>query len=243
MTAHTAPQGTTAPSRPAVGRVLVTGGGNGLGAAVVRAVREAGGTPVVLDLDVSEVADTLAYKVDVTDSAAVSAAVQEAADELGGLDAVVTAAGIDHPGKLDDVSTETWEKVVLVNLFGTAATVRAALPHLRRSKGRVVTVASSLGLRALSDATAYCASKFGVIGFSRALAAETKGEVGVTTLVPAGMRTGFFDDREENYRPQDRSKLNDPANVAAAVVFALSQPDGCEIRELVIAHEEEPSWP
>ena len=226
-----------------IGRVLVTGGANGLGAAVVQAVREAGGTPVVLDLDVSEVGETLAYKVDVTDSAAVSAAVVEAATELGGLDAVVTAAGIDRPGKLDEISIEGWEKVVLVNLFGTAAAVRAALPYLRESKGRVVTVASSLGLRALSDATAYCASKFGVIGFTRALAAETKGEVGVTTLVPAGMRTGFFDDREENYRPKDRSKLNDPANVAASVIFALSQPEGCEIRELVIAHEEEPSWP
>jgi len=225
------------------GRVLVTGGGSGLGAAVVHAVREAGGTPVVLDRDVSEAADVLAYKVDVTDSAAVAAAVQEAATELGGLDAVVTAAGIDRPGKLDDIPTEGWEQVVLVNLFGTVSTVRAALPYLKQTKGRVVTVASSLGLRALSDATAYCASKFGVIGFSRALAAETRGEVGVTTLVPAGMRTKFFDDRDEQYRPSDRSKLNDPANVAAAVLFALQQPEFCEIRELVIAHEEEPSWP
>jgi NAD(P)-dependent dehydrogenase (short-subunit alcohol dehydrogenase family) len=223
--------------------VLVTGGASGLGAAVVSAVREAGGTPVVLDLDVSEVGEVLAYKVDVTDSAAVSAAVVEAANELGGLDAVVTAAGVDRPGKLDDISTEAWERVVLVNLFGTVSAVRAALPYLRETKGKVITVASSLGLRALSDATAYCASKFGVIGFSRALAAETRGEVGVTTLVPAGMRTKFFDDRDEQYRPTDRSKLNDPANVAAAVLFALQQPEFCEIRELVIAHEEEPSWP
>ena len=225
------------------GRVLVTGGASGLGAAVVQAVRDAGGTPVVLDLDVSEVGEVLAYKVDVTDSAAVAAAVVEAATELGGLDAVVTAAGVDRPGKLDDISTEAWERVVLVNLFGTVSAVRAALPYLRETKGKVITVASSLGLRALSDATAYCASKFGVIGFSRALAAETRGEVGVTTLVPAGMRTKFFDDRDEQYRPTDRSKLNDPANVAAAVLFALQQPEFCEIRELVIAHEEEPSWP
>lgn len=225
------------------GRVLVTGGASGLGAAVVDAVRKAGGTPVVLDLDISELSDVLAYQVDVTDSAAVGAAVVQAATELGGLDAVVTAAGIDVPGKLVDVSTETWEKVVMVNLFGTVSAVRAALPYLLETKGKVITVASSLGLRALSDATAYCASKFGVIGFSRSLAAETRGEVGVTTLVPAGMRTKFFDDRDEQYRPTDRSKLNDPANVAAAVLFALQQPEFCEIRELVIAHEEEPSWP
>jgi short-subunit dehydrogenase len=104
-------------------------------------------------------------------------------------------------------------------------------------------VASSLALRAVSDATAYCASKFGVLGFSRALAAETRGEIGVTTLIPAGMQTRFFDDRPDQYRPGADAKLNDPANVANAVLFALQQPEGCEVRELVIAHEEEPSWP
>ena len=79
--------------------------------------------------------------------------------------------------------------VVRVNLLGTAAAVRAALPHLEASGGRVVTVASSLSLKGVSDATAYCASKFGVLGFSRALAAETKGRIGVTTLIPGGMST------------------------------------------------------
>jgi short-subunit dehydrogenase len=106
-----------------------------------------------------------------------------------------------------------------------------------------VTVASSLALKAVSDATAYCASKFGVLGFSRALAAETKGEIGVTTLIPSGMRTRFFDDRDEKYKPPADAKLNEPENVAGAVVFALQQPAGCEVRELVICHEEEESWP
>jgi short-subunit dehydrogenase len=107
----------------------------------------------------------------------------------------------------------------------------------------VVTVASTLGLRALPDATAYCASKFGVVGFTRALAAETAGRVGVTLLVPGGMRTAFFDGRAERYRPPDTAELNDPRDVAAAVLFALSQPTGCEIRELVVTPSREPSWP
>ncbi len=88
-----------------------------------------------------------------------------------------------------------------VNLLGTAAVVRAALPALRERRGRVVTVASTLGLRALSDASAYCASKFGVVGFTRALTLECAGEVGVTLLVPGGMSTPFFDGRPEQYRP------------------------------------------
>jgi NAD(P)-dependent dehydrogenase (short-subunit alcohol dehydrogenase family) len=141
------------------------------------------------------------------------------------------------------VSRSAWERVVRVNLFGTAAVVRASLPHLERSSGRVVTVASTLGLRALPDATAYCASKFGVVGFTRALASELQGRVGVTMLIPGGMRTHFFDERDPQYQPPPDAKLNDPADVARTVVFALSQPVGCEVRELVVAPSTEPSWP
>jgi NAD(P)-dependent dehydrogenase (short-subunit alcohol dehydrogenase family) len=130
-----------------------------------------------------------------------------------------------------------------VNLLGTAAVIRAALPDLTGRRGRIVTVASTLGLRAVSDATAYCASKFGVVGFTRALAAETAGRVGVTLLIPGGMHTPFFDDRDEQYKPPPDAKLNQPANVAATIVFALSQPPGCEVRELVVAPSTEGSWP
>ena len=226
-----------------IGRVLITGGGSGLGAAVADAVGAAGGTPIVVDRDISEVQGHAAFTVDVSDARAAERAVAAIADSFDGLDAVVTAAGIDRCGRLEEVAPEEWDRVIAVNLLGTVAVVRAALPHLRRSHGRVVTVASSLALRAVSDATAYCASKFGVLGFSRALAAETRGELGVTTLVPSGMRTRFFDDRDDKYKPHDDSKLNDPAAVADAVLFVLGQPRGSELRELVICHEEEESWP
>jgi short-subunit dehydrogenase len=117
------------------------------------------------------------------------------------------------------------------------------MPMLEQARGKVVTVASTLGMRALPDATAYCASKFGVVGFTRALAAEAAGRVGVTLLVPGGMRTGFFDDRDEQYRPGPDAQLNNPAHVAAAVVFALRQPAHCEVRELIVTPSLEPSWP
>lgn len=222
-----------------LGQVLVTGGAAGLGAAVVDAVCEAGGTPLVLDKSAPDAADF--ELVDLADGRAAEDAVRRLAERRGGLNAVVTAAGIDRCGTLAEVPPDEWEQVVRVNLLGTAAVIRAALPYLEN--GRVVTVASTLGLRAVSDATAYCASKFGVVGFTRALAAETAGRVGVTMVVPGGMRTNFFDDRTEQYRPKDLAKLNPPDRVAAAIVFALSQPAECEIRELVIAHSEEPSWP
>ncbi len=156
---------------PALGTVLVTGGASGLGAAVAGAVQEAGGDAVVLDLR-PPAAGLDHEPVDLADPRAAEAAVARAAERHGGLSAVVTAAGIDACGDLGQVRAEDWDRVVMVNLLGTAAVVRAALPHLERAHGRVVTVASTLGLRALPAATAYCASKFGVVGFTRALAAE-----------------------------------------------------------------------
>lgn len=225
------------------GTVFVTGGSSGLGAAVVAAVAKAGGTPAVIDLSPPEDPSVAHVVADLSDSAAAAAAVERLVAETGPPDAVVTAAGTDACGPLATVPTEDWERVVRVNLFGTAAVVRAALPYLEASGGRVVTVASTLGLKAVGDATAYCASKFGVVGFTRALATELAGRVGVTLLVPGGMRTRFFDGRTEQYRPGPDAPLNDPDDVAATVLVALQQPAGCELRELVVASSTETSWP
>ncbi|PZE27277.1 MULTISPECIES: SDR family oxidoreductase [unclassified Curtobacterium] len=231
------------PTTP-IGRVLVTGGASGLGAAVAAAVAEAGGTPIVLDLKTDAVpSEWDSVAVDVTDTAATEQAVRDAAERHGGLDAVVTAAGIDKPAPIGGISSGDWERIVGVNLLGTAATVRAALPALEASNGRVVIISSSLALKGVGDGTAYSASKFGVRGFSQALAAETRGVVGVTNIIPAGMRTAFFEGRTEQYKPGPDAKLIEPEYVANAIIFALSQPAGCEIRELAIMPAEEPSWP
>jgi NAD(P)-dependent dehydrogenase (short-subunit alcohol dehydrogenase family) len=225
-----------------LGTVIVTGGASGLGQAIAEAVERAGGTPVVFDLNPPR--NGFDHRlVDLSDTRAAETAVRQTAEEQGSLDAVVTAAGVDACGRIDQIEGADWERVVGVNLLGTAAIVRAALPYLERSSGRVVTVASTLGLRALSDATAYCASKFGVVGFSRALAAETAGRVGVTCLVPGGMQTAFFDGRDEQYKPPPDAELAPPERVAETVVFALTRGDGVELRELVVCPSTEPSWP
>jgi NAD(P)-dependent dehydrogenase (short-subunit alcohol dehydrogenase family) len=232
---------------PAVSRelgvVVVTGGASGLGAAVAAAVAADGGTAAVLDLQRPANGAGDFEQVDLADGRAAEAAVERVAERHGRIDGVVTAAGTDSCGRLDDVDALAWERVVAVNLIGTAAVVRAALPHLERSGGRIVTVGSTLGMSAVSDATAYCASKFGVTGFTRALAAETAGRVGVSLLVPGGMSTAFFDSRDERYKPPPDARLNDPRDVAAAAIFALRQPAGCELRELVVCPSTESSWP
>jgi NAD(P)-dependent dehydrogenase (short-subunit alcohol dehydrogenase family) len=226
-----------------LGNVIVTGGASGLGAATVEAVVRHGGTPLVLDRNTPS-ADVPYQCVDLADTEAVETAVAALAEQAGGVvNGVFTAGGTDACGKLADIAVKDWERVIHVNLLGTAAVIRAALPYLKFSGGRIVTCASTLGIKAVSDATAYCASKFGVVGFSRALAAELAGEVGVTTLIPGGMHTAFFDGRDEQYKPPPDALLNDPAHVAETVVFALSQPAGCEVRELVVCASTESSWP
>jgi NAD(P)-dependent dehydrogenase (short-subunit alcohol dehydrogenase family) len=238
----TSPTSSTPAAADLQGHVVVTGGASGLGAAVARAVAGRGGTVTVLDRQPS--ADGFATEiVDLTDTGAAQDAVRRAADARDGLWAVVAAAGIDFPGRLDEVAADRWEQVIAVNLLGTAAVVRAALPYLRAADGRIVTVASTLGHRGTSDATAYCASKFGIVGFTRALTAELRGEVGVTLLTPGGMRTRFFDGRDEQYRPPDGLQLSPPEEVAEAVLFALTAPSTSGVRELVVTPPDESSWP
>jgi NAD(P)-dependent dehydrogenase (short-subunit alcohol dehydrogenase family) len=226
-----------------LGNIIITGGSSGLGAATVESVVRHGGTPLVIDRK-DPPAEVAYMQADLADTEAVDVAVRGLADLVDGqVHGVFTAAGIDSCGKLDDVAAKDWERVIHVNLLGTAAVIRSALPYLKATGGRIVTCASTLGIKAVSDATAYCASKFGVVGFSRALAAELAGDVGVTTLIPGGMYTPFFDGRDEQYKPPPDAKLNKPEDVAETVVFALSQPPGCEVREMVVCASTESSWP
>ncbi len=225
------------------GTVLITGGSSGLGAAIASEVADRGGTPIVLDRQSGE-GPWRTEQVDLADSTAADAIVRRVVDEVGGVDAVVTCAGIDVPGSLLDVPAATWERIVAVNLFGTAAVVRASLPSLLERNGAIVTVASTLGHRAVGDGTAYCASKFGVVGFTRALMAEYRGRgLDVTLVTPGGMQTAFFDERDERYRPASDARLARPRDVATAVLFALDQPPGLEIKELVVTGPDEQSWP
>ncbi|MEU8228503.1 SDR family oxidoreductase [Actinoplanes sp. NPDC048967] len=223
--------------------VIVTGGSSGLGAAVVDAVLKAGGRPFVIDRQPP--AEGVPWvECDLADTRAAEAATREVIAQAGGsIDGVVTAAGMDVPGALADIPGETWDRIVMIDLLATAAVIRAAIPALKESHGTVVTVASTLGIKAVSDATAYCAAKFGVVGFTRSLAAELAGQVGVTLLIPGGMRTKFFDDRDEQYKPGPDAILNDPAQVANAIMFALTQPAGSAVRELIVAAEQETSYP
>jgi 3-oxoacyl-[acyl-carrier protein] reductase len=138
---------------------------------------------------------------------------------------VVSAAGTDAWGTLSDVTAEACEKVIMVNLVGTAAVVRASLPFLVESEGRIVTVASTLGLRALSDATAYCASKFALHGMTECWRAELRQHnVRVMQVNPSEVQTSFGADESKPVKAENPSKLTS-SDIAELVVTMLALED------------------
>ena len=153
---------------------LVTGGASGIGAAVVHALSSGGARVAVLDRSVASVpGDVFAVEADVTDDAAVRAAVSSAVAHLGGLDVLVNNAGIGAQGTVETNDDEEWRGVLDVNLLGMVRVTRAALPHLRRSKAAaIVNTASVAAEVGLPERVLYSASKGAVVAASRAMAAD-----------------------------------------------------------------------
>ena len=167
-------------------KALVTGAAGGVGRATVDLLREEGATVVGVDLRESDGVRAC----DVSDPASVTAAVAAAAEELGGIDVLVNVAGIDQFRKFEDLDVETWNRHLAVNLTGPMLMSHAALPHLKESKGNIVTIASIAGLRAQPYQAAYCSSKAGVVMLMKSLALELHADgVRANTICPGGVDT------------------------------------------------------
>jgi meso-butanediol dehydrogenase / (S,S)-butanediol dehydrogenase / diacetyl reductase len=167
-------------------RVFVTGAASGIGAATVELMGREGAS--VVGVDIAEGPGV--RRCDVTDPTSVTAAMADAVDGLGGLDVCVNVAGINLFSKIDDLSLEVWQRHLAVNLTGPMLVTQAALPHLRSSRGNVVTVASISGLQGQPYNSAYCASKGGLLLFMRSLAVELASEgIRVNCVCPGGVDT------------------------------------------------------
>jgi NAD(P)-dependent dehydrogenase (short-subunit alcohol dehydrogenase family) len=161
-------------------KALVTGGANGIGLGVARALRAAGAKVAIADLPAAlermEADGKRAFvpvPMDVTDDASVVTGVVAAATALGGLDTLVNSAGIFQFRAIEGITTLEWDRIIDVNLKGTFLAMREAMPHLKASKrGRVVNISSDAGKRGFALLGAYCASKFGVVGLTQAVGAE-----------------------------------------------------------------------
>lgn len=171
-------------------RVIITGAASGIGEATAMALRARGAEVVGLDLKAT---DGGVVGCDVCDQASVDAAVATAVKQLGGLDVLVNCAGIGLPQSAAERPGPDALRVLDVNLLGTWRATAAALPALRISHGRVVNIASGLAHIAVPFATAYGASKRGVVGYSEQLRAEVGDEITVTTVYPGYIRTPIHD--------------------------------------------------
>ena len=232
---------------------VVTGGGRGLGAAICRALAEAGATAVAADVR-GELADEAvgslrdegyaaeAIPIDVTDEGRAAAAVDEVLDRHGRIDVLVNNAGADVTAAFDELTADDWERVLGVNLHGPIRMSRLVFPAMRaRRRGHIVNITSTAAKRAWANASAYHASKWGLLGFSHALHVEGRPlGVKVTAVVAGGMRTPFLLDR---FPDIDEATLQDPRNVAETVRFVVTQPAETVIPEVMVIPMRETSWP
>ncbi len=158
---------------------FVTGASRGIGEGIARRLAEHG-YRVVCAARSADTVDTIAREIggmalalDVTDSAAIESALARVEAEWGPVDVLVNNAGIAESASLDRTTDDIWDRTIAVNLTACFQLTRRVVPHMvARKAGRVVFVASNAGLTGYAYTSAYCASKHGVIGFMRALAAE-----------------------------------------------------------------------
>ncbi|MFL5779260.1 MAG: SDR family oxidoreductase [Chloroflexota bacterium] len=233
--------------------VLISGAGRGLGAATAAVLAARGARVVVADLDregaearAAELemagAEALATHLDVRSETDCERVVAATIERFGRLDVLVNNAGTDRTAPFDELSIADWDRVLDVNLRGPIVLTRAALPLLRESdRGHVVNITSTAAKRAWENASAYHATKWGLLGFSHALHTECRQYgVKVTAIVAGGMRTPFLLDR---FPDLDPGLLQDPANVAETIRFVLEMPAESVIPEVTVLPMRETSWP
>jgi NAD(P)-dependent dehydrogenase (short-subunit alcohol dehydrogenase family) len=233
--------------------VFVTGGGSGLGQAICRCLGAAGARVVVGDLDQATAercrdelraagATALSCAFDVADPGAVRRALHETVEETGSLYAVINDAAIDVTAPVDEIEIKAWHRVLMTNLFGPYVVAREAVPLMKaHGGGHIVNIASTAAKRAWPNASAYHATKWGLLGLSYALHAELRPyAIKVCAIVAGGMRTPFLLDRFPDIDPQ---LLQPPENVAETVRFVLEQPTDTVIPELMVLPMKETSWP
>jgi meso-butanediol dehydrogenase / (S,S)-butanediol dehydrogenase / diacetyl reductase len=213
---------------------LVTGVASGIGRAVAERLVADGATVVGLDLRAEGPDGVEVMAADVTDRAAVDAVVAHAVAAHGRLDAVANVAGIPQFGRVDDLSDAEWQRQLDVNLTGPFTVCRAALPHLRATRGCIVNVASIAGLQGQAYTAAYCASKGGLVALTRALAVELALDgVRVNCVCPAAVDTPLLAEVAHRIPPDADPRLLDrlqmlmpglvtPGQVADAVAWLAS---------------------
>lgn len=241
-------------ARPLGGKtVFITGAASGLGAALGQVLARAGADIVIGDIrrnqaeqgaaalrDLGVRAHSIGF--DVGDPESCRHAIDAVVAEFGRLDVLVNNAGTDVTLPIDEISNEDWQRVINTNLSGPFMLAKHAATFMRRAgHGHIINVASTAAKRAWPNASAYHASKWGLLGLSHAMHAELRPHgIKVTAVIAGGMRTPFLLDR---FPDIDVATLQDPANVAQAIASVLLLPPETVIAEITVLPMRESSWP
>jgi NAD(P)-dependent dehydrogenase (short-subunit alcohol dehydrogenase family) len=226
---------------------VITGGGSGIGAAIAKAMTDAGARVTLLGRNAGRLQDKAAelgtgfQAVDVTDRSQVAAAFAAAAEQAGTVTILVNNAGAAEAAPFEKMDDELWDRLIAVNLTGVYNCTRAAIGAMAAAgSGRIVNVASTAGLKGYAYVSAYCAAKHGVVGLTRALALEyaTKGvtvnavcpgytntEIIETTLEKIVTATGRTREQAlaELVKVNPQQRLIEPEEVADTVMWICRQ--------------------
>jgi len=215
--------------------IVITGGSSGLGLELARRLAAEGARLVLIARDrhkLERAAQELRTRhgaahvgveaLDVRDEAATNACMQRIAVAHGRIDVLVNSAGILREGHFEKLALQDFRDVMEVNYFGLLIATRAALPHLRASRGRLVNIASMAGLTGAFGYTAYCASKHALVGLTEALRYELKpAGIKVHLACPGEFDSPMVDELDRHRTPENRAHaLTIPKATVAAVADA-----------------------
>lgn len=233
--------------------ILVTGGAQGLGACICHSLSAAGAISIPVDIALNKVERLVkeikaagnkshGFLMDVSDEKNVEHVLKQVVKEFGRIDAVINNAGVDVTKSVEEISFEEWYKVISVNLSGPFIVSKLAFQYLNQNGGgHIVNIASTAAKRTWANASAYHASKWGLLGLSHALHVEARQKnIKVTALIAGGMQTPFI---LERFPDVDPNLLQDPKNVADTVKYVLCQPKETVIPEIMVIPMKETSWP
>ncbi|MGR3452414.1 SDR family NAD(P)-dependent oxidoreductase [Pseudooceanicola sp.] len=209
---------------------LVTGGRTGMGRAIACRLRDRGAHVVTAQRGADDEFDSVS--ADFADPAAPQTVIEAVTDRAGRLDVLVNNAGMMPDATAEEMTPEAWHRCLTINLTAPFLTIRAALPHLRRAGGSIVNIGSVEGLAANPRHAAYCASKSGLHGLTRAIAIDHGGEgIRCNAVAPGWIDTGLNDAmvgqdaaryREGLARIHPVGRTGAPDEIAALVVFLAS---------------------